>query len=123
LILLGRVVKIEIADETAEFGEVQRERLVLFSILSFFKSLYFSLSQRPDYPNRLRMANLIRELATGAVEERYAHVDGSIPIMRSPHPDRETDPTGIRKKWIATLPDFTMLLYTDGSKLEDDRIH
>jgi hypothetical protein len=31
------------------------------------------------------------------------------------------DPTGIHVRWIQSLPDFTILLYTDGSKLEDGR--
>jgi ribonuclease HI len=53
--------------------------------------------------------------------KRYRQVDGAIPSAPSPHPDKETDPTGIHNRWITTLPDLTMLLYTDGSKFEDGR--
>jgi ribonuclease HI len=83
---------------------------------------YFGTAPRADYPSRLRMSTLIHALAPGgAVEDRFCQIDGAIPSARSPHPDKETDPTGIHNKWITTLPDLTMLLYTDGSKFEDGR--
>jgi ribonuclease HI len=83
---------------------------------------YSGTAARADYPSRLRMSTLIHALApSGAVEDRFCQVDGAIPSARSPHPDKETDPTGIHNKWITTLPDLTMLLYTDGSKFEDGR--
>jgi ribonuclease HI len=83
---------------------------------------YSGTSPRGDYPSRLRMTHLTHAITAGSVvEERYRQVDGAIPSARSPHPDKETDPIGIHGKWIATLPDFTMLLYTDGSKFEDGR--
>jgi ribonuclease HI len=69
------------------------------------------------------VSTLIHALAPGgAVEEQFCQIDGAIPSAPSPHPDKETDPIGIHGKWIATtLPDLTMLLYTDGSKFEDGR--
>jgi ribonuclease HI len=83
---------------------------------------YFGTAPRADYPSRLRMSTLIYALAPGgAIEERYYQIDGAISSVPSPHPDKETDPIGIHCKWIATLPDLTMLLYTDGSKFEDGR--
>jgi ribonuclease HI len=85
-------------------------------------AVYSGNPPRPDYPNRLRLSQLTRALAAGGVmEERFYHVDGAIPSARSPHPDKETDPTGIHSKWITTLPNLKMLLYTDGSKFEDGR--
>jgi ribonuclease HI len=87
---------------------------------------YSGTAPRADYPSRLRMSTLIHALAPGgagavAIEERFCHIDGAIPSARSPHPDRETDPIGTHSKWVAALPNLTMLLYTDGSKFEDGR--
>jgi hypothetical protein len=77
---------------------------------------YFGRAPRADYPSRLRMSTLIHALAPrGAIEERYYQIDGAISSAPSPHPDKETDPIGIHGKWIATLPDHTMLLYVTGA--------
>jgi ribonuclease HI len=86
------------------------------------RAAYSGNAPRADYPSRLRMSTLIHALAPGgAIEDRFCQIDDAIPSARSPHPDRETDPIGIHGKWVAALPDLTMLLYTDGSKFEDGR--
>jgi ribonuclease HI len=86
------------------------------------EAVYAGNPPRPDYPNRLRLSHLTRALAAGSVmEDRFCQVHDAIPSATSPHPDKETDPIGIHGKWVAGLPNLTMLLYTDGSKLEDGR--
>jgi ribonuclease HI len=83
---------------------------------------YSGTAPRADYPGHLRMSTLIHAQAPGgavAVGDQFCQIDGAIPSVRTLHPDRETDPIGIHSKWVAALPDLTMLLYTDGSKFED----
>jgi ribonuclease HI len=76
---------------------------------------------KPGFPSRHRPEGLISHLTIGELEDRSTHIDTLIPRVESPHRDKHTDPTGIHKRWIQSLPDFTILLYTDGSKLEDRR--
>jgi ribonuclease HI len=82
---------------------------------------YIRGAPKPVYPSRHRLDSLISHLTVGKLEDRLCHIDASIPRIASPHPDKVTNPTGIHEKWIRSLPDFTILLYTDGSKLEDGR--
>jgi hypothetical protein len=70
-------------------------------------------------PSRHHLDGLIGHLTTAKLEDRFTQVDASILRITSPHPDKHTDPTGTQRRWIRSLPDFTILLYTDGSKLED----
>jgi hypothetical protein len=74
-----------------------------------------------NFPSKHRLDSLIAHLAVENLEDRYGHAAASIPRIASPQPDKHTDPTGIHERWIQSLPDFTILLYTNGSKLEDGR--
>jgi hypothetical protein len=66
------------------------------------------------------MENLLCTLTAGhQVEERYRQIDGAIPSAKLPHRNKETHPIGIDGKWVASLPDLSMLLHTDSSKLDD----
>jgi ribonuclease HI len=71
------------------------------------------------FPSMHRLDNLITPLAVGSLEDRCCHTNASITRAASPHPEKHTDPTGIHERSIRSLPDFTILLYTGGSKLED----
>jgi ribonuclease HI len=82
---------------------------------------YIRGAPKPLYPSRHRLDSLIFHLTMGVLEDRLCHIDASIPRIQSPHLDKHTDPVGIHERWIQSLPDFTILLYTDGSKLEDGR--
>jgi hypothetical protein len=73
------------------------------------------------FPSMHRLDCLIAHLTEGNLAEWYCHTDASVPRVASPHPDKHTDPTGIHGRWIQSLPDFTILPYTDGFKLEDVR--
>jgi ribonuclease HI len=74
-----------------------------------------------NFPSKHRLDNLIAHLTEGNLEDRHCHTNASLPRVASPHPDKITNPTGIHERWIQSLPDFIILLYTDGSKLEDGR--
>jgi hypothetical protein len=74
-----------------------------------------------NFPSKHRLDSIIAHLTVENIEDRYCHTDASILRVESPHPDKLTNPTGIDERWIWSLPDFTILLYTDGSKLEDGR--
>jgi ribonuclease HI len=82
---------------------------------------YIRGKPKPELPSRHRLDSLISHLTVGKLEDRSTPVDTSIPWIESPHRDKHTDPTGIHVRWIQSLPDFTILLYTDGSKLKDGR--
>jgi hypothetical protein len=82
---------------------------------------YIRGKPKAHFPSRHRLDSLIAHLAVGVLEDRFRHIDASIPRAESPHPDKHTDPVGTHERWIRSLPDFTMLLYRDGSKLEDGR--
>jgi ribonuclease HI len=74
-----------------------------------------------NFPSKHHLDSIIAHLTVENLEDRYCHTEASIPRIESPHPDKLTNPTGIHKRWIRSLPDFTILLYTDGSKLEAGR--
>jgi len=44
-------------------------------------------------------------------------VDG-ISKITSPNPDKTTSPPQLHGKWIHSLPDHTIVIYSDGSKME-----
>jgi hypothetical protein len=73
-----------------------------------------------NFPSKHRLDSIITRLTKRNFEDRYRHTDTLIPRIVSPHTDKHTNPTGIHERWIQSLPDFTMMLYTDGSKLEED---
>jgi hypothetical protein len=85
------------------------------------KPAYIRGKPKLNFPSKHRLDNLIAHLAEGNLEDLYCHTTASIPRVASPHPDKLTNPTGIHERWIQSLSDFTILLYTDGSKLEDGR--
>jgi ribonuclease HI len=82
---------------------------------------YIRGKPKPELPSRHRLDGLISHLTIGKLEDCSNSVDASIPRIESPHRDKHTDPTGIHVRWIQLFPDFTILLYTDCSKLEDGR--
>jgi ribonuclease HI len=42
--------------------------------------------------------------------------------MISPNPDKTTRPQHLHEKWLETLPDHTITIYTDGSKLTNGAV-
>jgi ribonuclease HI len=70
-------------------------------------------------PGLHRLYNLGRHLIAGKLEDRTttSTADG-IPKITSPNPDKTTSPEELHRKWICSLPDHTIVIYTDGSKLD-----
>jgi hypothetical protein len=82
---------------------------------------YIQGAPKPGFPSRRRLDSLIAHLTVGVPEDRFCHINAWIPRIQSPHLDKHTDPVGTQERWIQSLPDFTILLYINGSKLEDGR--
>jgi len=63
--------------------------------------------------------DLSRHLIVGKLEDRTSTptADG-IPKTTSPNPDKTTSPQELHGNWIGSLPDHTIVIYTDGSKLD-----
>ena len=70
-------------------------------------------------PGLHRLHDLSRHLIVGKLEDRTSTstADG-IPKITSPNPDKTTSPQELHGKWIRSLPDHTIVIYTDGSKLD-----
>jgi ribonuclease HI len=70
-------------------------------------------------PGLHRLHDLSKHLIVGKLEDRTttSTADG-IPKITSPNPDKTTSPQELHRKWICSLPDHTIVIYTDGSKLD-----
>jgi len=97
-----------------------------FAIRLHFLPTHHALSQlHPDQaahkhlPGLHRLHDLSRHLIVGKLEDRTSTstADG-IPKTISPNPDKTTSPQELHRNWIGSLPDHTIVIYTDGSKLE-----
>ena len=43
-------------------------------------------------------------------------------MLSSPNPDKTTTPQQLHEEWLHTLPNHTVVIYTDGSKLENGSV-
>jgi len=70
-------------------------------------------------PGLHRLHDLSKHLIVGKLEDRTttSTADG-IPKITSPNPDKTTSPQELHGKWIRSLSDHTIVIYTDGSKLD-----
>jgi len=70
-------------------------------------------------PGLHRLHDLSRHLILGKLEDRTSTstADG-IPKTTSPNPDKTTSLQELHRNWIGSLPDHTIVIYTDGSKLD-----
>ena len=66
-----------------------------------------------------RLYALSKHLVLGKLEDRTSTstADG-VPKIISPNPDKTTSPKELHEKWLHSLPDHTIVIYTDGSKLD-----
>jgi len=74
-------------------------------------------------PGLHRLYNLSKHLVLGKLEDRTATgtADG-VAKATSPNPDKTTRPQELHEKWLQTHPDHTIIIYTDGSKLENGAV-
>jgi len=70
-------------------------------------------------PGLHRLHDLSKHLIVGKLEDHTttSTTDG-IPKITSPNPDKTTSPQELHGKWICSLFDHTIVIYTDGSKLD-----
>jgi len=71
-------------------------------------------------PGLHHLYNLSKHLMLGKLEDRSTTgtAEGVIKAT-SPNPDKTTRPQELHKKWLQTYPDHTIIIYTDGSKLDN----
>jgi ribonuclease HI len=73
-------------------------------------------------PGLHRLHDLSKHLITGKLEDRSTTTcsDEGIPKITSPNPDKTTSHQELHGKWIRSLPDYTIVISTDGSKLDSE---
>jgi hypothetical protein len=65
-----------------------------------------------------RLYNLSKHLVLGKLEDQTATIaKEGVTKMMSPNSDKTTRPQYLHEKWLETLPDYTITIYTDGLKL------
>jgi hypothetical protein len=78
--------------------------------------------EQPDthanLPGLHHLYNVSKDLVVGKLEDRTATttMEGVAKTV-SPNPDKTTQPQQLHEKWLQTLADHTIVMYTDGSKL------
>jgi len=74
-------------------------------------------STHTNLPGLHRLYNLSKHLIQGKLEDRTATTTAAgVVNATSPNPDKTTQPLWLHEKWLQTLPDHTIVIYTDGSK-------
>jgi ribonuclease HI len=76
-----------------------------------------------NLPGLHRLYNLSKNLVQGKLEDRTATTTtGGVAKTVSPNPDKTTQPQHLHEKWLETLTDHTIVIYTDGSKLANGAV-
>jgi len=76
-----------------------------------------------NLPGLHRLYSLSKHLALGKLEDRTTTTtaEGAATIT-SPNPDKTTKPKQLHDRWLETLPDHPITIYTDGSKLDNGAV-
>jgi len=73
---------------------------------------------RTNLPGLHRLYNLSKHLVQGKLEDRTATLTApGVAKTMSPNPDKTTQPRQLHEKWLQTLPESTIVIYTDSPKL------
>jgi len=77
----------------------------------------------PNLPGLHRHYALSKHLVQGKLGNRTttSTVDGTN-TLPSPNPDKTTTPQQLHEEWLHMLPNHTVIIYTDGSKLENGSV-
>jgi len=77
----------------------------------------------PNLPGLHRLYSLSKHLVQGKLENRTttSTADGTN-MLPSPNPDKTITPQQLHEEWLHTLPNHTVAVYTDGSKLENGSV-
>jgi ribonuclease HI len=80
-------------------------------------------STHANLPGLHRLYNLSKHLIQGKLEDRTTTTTaGGVGNATSPNPDKTTKPRPLHEEWLRTLPDHTIVIYTDGSKLANGAV-
>jgi ribonuclease HI len=75
---------------------------------------------RLDLPGLHHLYNLSKHLIMGKLEDRTTHLPlNGIQPVTSPNPDKITTPRRLHEQWLHAFPEHTIIIYTDGSQLDD----
>ena len=76
-----------------------------------------------NLPGLHHLYNLSKHLVQSKLEDRTttSTVPG-VAKTTSPHPDKTTWPQQLHEEWLCTIPAQTIVIYTDGSKLENGAV-
>jgi len=78
---------------------------------------------RTNLPGLHRLYNLSKHLVQGKLEDRTAMSTApGVAKTTSPNPDKTTQPRQLHEKWLRTLTESTIVIYTDGSKLDNGNV-
>jgi len=73
-----------------------------------------------NLPGLHRLYDLSKHLVMGKLEDRTTtSMAEGVRKMISPNTDKTTRPKEIHEHWLRSLPDHTIVIYTDGSKLDN----
>jgi hypothetical protein len=76
-----------------------------------------------NLPGLHRLYNMSKHLIQGKLEDRTTTTAViGVENATSPNPDKTTRPQELHEKWLQTLPDYTIVIYTDGSKLANGAV-
>jgi len=77
----------------------------------------------PNLPGLHCLYALSKHLVQGKLENRTttSTADGTN-VLPSPNPDKTTTPQQLHEEWLHTLPNHTVVIYTDSSKLENGSV-
>jgi hypothetical protein len=76
-----------------------------------------------NLPGLHRLYNLSKHLVLGKLEDRTT-IDTTEGVTKttSPNPDKTTRTKELHEKWLQTYPNHTIIIYTDGSKLDSGAV-
>ena len=75
-------------------------------------------------PGLHHLYNLSKHLVRGKLEDRTTTTGTAEGVVKttSPNPDKTTRAKELHERWLQTFPDHTIIIYTDGSKLENGAV-
>jgi len=77
----------------------------------------------PNLPGLHHLYNLSKHLIQGKLEDRTTTSTApGVAKTTSPNPDKTTRPQQLHDEWLHALPAQTIVIYTDGSKLENGAV-
>jgi len=74
-------------------------------------------------PGLHHLYNLSKHLVLGKLEDQTTTTTAEgVTKATSPNPDKTTQPRELHERWLQTLPDHTITIYMDGSRLANGAV-